>query len=132
MTGDDSVRGAEGPAAPSQLESDTVGAVATAAAEAAAKKRKVKRRDLKAKIRALEAEIEETRSQVPDEPLYGMTPKLEGAIVRALEQQRYPVIPRLLRPRSEEHTSELQSLMRISNDVFCLKKKNSKTHTTYI
>src|SRR3546814_3771665 len=27
------------------------------------------------------------------------------------------------KPRSEEHTSELQSLMRISNDVFCLKKK---------
>src|SRR3546814_5745879 len=26
--------------------------------------------------------------------------------------------------RSEEHTSELQSLMRISNAVFCLKKKN--------
>src|SRR3546814_7678725 len=29
--------------------------------------------------------------------------------------------------RSEEHTSELQSLMRISSAVFCLKKKN-KTH----
>src|SRR3546814_2366937 len=27
--------------------------------------------------------------------------------------------------RSEEHTSELQSLMRISYDVFCLKKKNA-------
>src|SRR3546814_9889316 len=27
------------------------------------------------------------------------------------------------RPRSEEHTSELQSLMRISYDVFCLKKQ---------
>src|SRR3546814_6521948 len=34
--------------------------------------------------------------------------------------------------RSEEHTSELQSLMRISYAVFCLKKKktNTKTHTT--
>src|SRR3546814_3561075 len=42
--------------------------------------------------------------------------------------------------RSEEHTSELQSLMRISYAVFCLKKKNttrphnhmnsSRTHTT--
>src|SRR3546814_3297975 len=32
--------------------------------------------------------------------------------------------------RSEEHTSELQSLMRISYAVFCLKKKNNK-HTTY-
>src|SRR3546814_10555137 len=31
-------------------------------------------------------------------------------------------------PRSEEHTSELQSLMRISYAVFCLKKKK-KTHT---
>src|SRR3546814_10864942 len=29
--------------------------------------------------------------------------------------------------RSEEHTSELQSLMRISYAVFCLKKKNSNT-----
>src|SRR3546814_1156036 len=34
--------------------------------------------------------------------------------------------------RSEEHTSELQSLMRISYAVFCLKKKkNKKTHMTY-
>src|SRR3546814_10772151 len=32
-------------------------------------------------------------------------------------------------PRSEEHTSELQSLMRISYAVFCLKKKNqNKPH----
>src|SRR3546814_8406660 len=31
-------------------------------------------------------------------------------------------------PRSEEHTSELQSLMRISYAVFCLKKKKQKTH----
>src|SRR3546814_9787314 len=30
-------------------------------------------------------------------------------------------------PRSEEHTSELQSLMRISYAVFCLKKKNIST-----
>src|SRR3546814_5523555 len=32
-------------------------------------------------------------------------------------------LPRTRRPRSEEHTSELQSLMRISYAVFCLKKK---------
>src|SRR3546814_5341368 len=30
--------------------------------------------------------------------------------------------------RSEEHTSELQSLMRISYAVFCLKKKNKNNH----
>src|SRR3546814_4128985 len=43
-------------------------------------------------------------------------------------------------PRSEEHTSELQSLMRISYAVFCLKKKkhilqqlvSTTHHTTYI
>src|SRR3546814_2098186 len=38
------------------------------------------------------------------------------------------------RPRSEEHTSELQSLMRISYAVFCLKKKkttqNNKSNST--
>src|SRR3546814_8031733 len=35
-------------------------------------------------------------------------------------------------PRSEEHTSELQSLMRISYAVFCLKKKTKiKTHTKH-
>src|SRR3546814_9736272 len=43
--------------------------------------------------------------------------------------------PRLWELRSEEHTSELQSLMRISYAVFCLKKKNkniniSKTKLT--
>src|SRR3546814_9029116 len=33
----------------------------------------------------------------------------------------------ICRDRSEEHTSELQSLMRISYAVFCLKKKNKHT-----
>src|SRR3546814_7787486 len=32
--------------------------------------------------------------------------------------------------RSEEHTSELQSLMRISYAVFCLKKKNKQQHNS--
>src|SRR3546814_3921498 len=35
------------------------------------------------------------------------------------------------RLRSEEHTSELQSLMRISYAVFCLKKKKKATHYRY-
>src|SRR3546814_18200897 len=34
--------------------------------------------------------------------------------------------------RSEEHTSELQSLMRISYAVFCLKKKNMREVTKYV
>src|SRR3546814_2726613 len=50
-------------------------------------------------------------------------------------QPRESAFPLFVRPaaqwlRSEEHTSELQSLMRISYAVFCLKKKKI-THTTY-
>src|SRR3546814_10055025 len=43
---------------------------------------------------------------------------------------KYPKDVRLVMRylRSEEHTSELQSLMRISYAVFCLKKKKKKTH----
>src|SRR3546814_7907681 len=44
--------------------------------------------------------------------------------------------PQIVLHRSEEHTSELQSLMRISYAVFCLKKKKknkpNKITTTYI
>src|SRR3546814_7404109 len=47
----------------------------------------------------------------------------------ALANGDYPDRPKG-RPddRSEEHTSELQSLMRISYAVFCLKKKKKETH----
>src|SRR3546814_6718457 len=58
------------------------------------------------------------------------------AVKRAAEQferDRYArrlqvldIAKRLIAERSEEHTSELQSLMRISYAVFCLKKKNNK------
>src|SRR3546814_5721976 len=41
-----------------------------------------------------------------------------------------PVEPAGAVDRSEEHTSELQSLMRISYAVFCLKNKTQQTHTT--
>src|SRR3546814_7037246 len=37
-----------------------------------------------------------------------------------------PLVRPLTRKRSEEHTSELQSLMRISYAVFCLKKKQQQ------
>src|SRR3546814_4459129 len=40
--------------------------------------------------------------------------------------------PLLRRGRSEEHTSELQSLMRISYAVFCLKNKTKKQHNLYM
>src|SRR3546814_4441658 len=44
---------------------------------------------------------------------------------RMVEQRLDPLLEII---RSEEHTSELQSLMRISYAVFCLKKKKSKTY----
>src|SRR3546814_2699624 len=37
----------------------------------------------------------------------------------------------IVESRSEEHTSELQSLMRISYAVFCLKKKMNNKYNTY-
>src|SRR3546814_2915791 len=49
-----------------------------------------------------------------------------------LDELRAPSGLRLIRSkiwRSEEHTSELQSLMRISYAVFCLKKKKKKSMT---
>src|SRR3546814_8474222 len=47
-----------------------------------------------------------------------------------LGRQIAEVIASDLRGRSEEHTSELQSLMRISYAVFCLKQKHNQ-HTKY-
>src|SRR3546814_9498128 len=37
-------------------------------------------------------------------------------------------LSKVIHSRSEEHTSELQSLMRISYAVFCLKNNTKKTH----
>src|SRR3546814_8107041 len=54
-------------------------------------------------------------------------------VLRRREQEIALIARRIDRAvqRSEEHTSELQSLMRISYAVFCLKKKNNEkqTHT---
>src|SRR3546814_2897750 len=55
------------------------------------------------------------RSRAPDQPA--------GVVGRDLER---PYVFQRHGDRSEEHTSELQSLMRISYAVFCLKKKNQK------
>src|SRR3546814_5220053 len=50
-------------------------------------------------------------------------------IVPNLEEANLAEVTASVLDRSEEHTSELQSLMRISYAVFCLKKKNkSKTY----
>src|SRR3546814_4359605 len=51
--------------------------------------------------------------------------RLQQKYAAYLQRTGLPTIPKILR-RSEEHTSELQSLMRISYAVFCLKKKKTK------
>src|SRR3546814_4719935 len=57
--------------------------------------------------------------------------ELDNTIRKAKSHNVIGVLPGTERPneymiRSEEHTSELQSLMRISYAVFCLKKKKKK------
>src|SRR3546814_3100630 len=62
------------------------------------------------------------RGLVPGVSANSPSPGLPGAWQR-VAVNRKPTHD-LARYRSEEHTSELQSLMRISYAVFCLKKKN--------
>src|SRR3546814_1239575 len=54
-----------------------------------------------------------------------------GTLPARSERAPDPGNRRRVLPRSEEHTSELQSLMRISYAVFCLKKKQQKHEYTY-
>src|SRR3546814_10177881 len=55
------------------------------------------------------------------------SPELGSFALAELESVRLPFGLGIERDRSEEHTSELQSLMRISYAVFCLKRKKDKT-----
>src|SRR3546814_5671086 len=57
---------------------------------------------------------------------------LRCAVATVLRRSAISGRPSLSRIRSEEHTSELQSLMRISYAVFCLKKKNDHNGHEYI
>src|SRR3546814_2607245 len=64
----------------------------------------------------------------------GKDAELAPVVGAFLDEVIGPDVPRILRPqpdaRSEEHTSELQSLMRISYAVFCLKKNKTKIRNT--
>src|SRR3546814_2826693 len=55
------------------------------------------------------------------------TPLVQSAAMASVAPPRPSYRP----IRSEEHTSELQSLMRISYAVFCLKKKTTSNNTTH-
>src|SRR3546814_11903794 len=73
------------------------------------------------------------RSRLPLEELGGELEDLIVAVLRRTDVFRLDPVGRLIEVvsldhtgcRSEEHTSELQSLMRISYAVFCLKKKTN-------
>src|SRR3546814_7257433 len=52
----------------------------------------------------------------------GIAPKVWVTLLQSLGEQS--LVDANIGKRSEEHTSELQSLMRISYAVFCLQKKN--------
>src|SRR3546814_5961182 len=69
---------------------------------------------------------------VPDSwPLRAPFPppiRISGLRCRSLGVAGSPAPPWRLPNRSEEHTSELQSLMRISYAVFCLKKQKKKSY----
>src|SRR3546814_2618845 len=74
------------------------------------------------------------RQQPIDEAVFVLLGALELLVfMRVPRAQRYTepvgdqldIVVRIDRIRSEEHTSELQSLMRISYAVFCLKKKKT-------
>src|SRR3546814_9676540 len=57
----------------------------------------------------------------------GFSPSAAGNVrVEGLYFDPVYLLTSILADRSEEHTSELQSLMRISYAVFCLKKKKTK------
>src|SRR3546814_7056717 len=59
--------------------------------------------------------------------LFARHPKGDGNGDEGGDRDKSPAL-RIVAARSEEHTSELQSLMRISYAVFCLKKKKHNTN----
>src|SRR3546814_1941031 len=67
------------------------------------------------------------RNRDPDYPAGGM-----GKIWGGPDSESRIVWRCVSVPRSEEHTSELQSLMRISYAVFCLKNKKTKQQTLHV
>src|SRR3546814_10130248 len=67
---------------------------------------------------------EKLRAPLAFEEIIGSSPNFRSALAIAAKAARARV-PVMIEGRSEEHTSELQSLMRISYAVFCLKKKKN-------
>src|SRR3546814_8469837 len=74
------------------------------------------------------------RTEACDRPArFGYLTRIHPILAYRPAQQRYLAsrTRRTTASRSEEHTSELQSLMRISYAVFCLKKKKKHKRTSH-
>src|SRR3546814_6178421 len=78
----------------------------------------------------MSAAVIESASEQPA-PASGSSTVLSGFRIFAVSAMKWTPQSTITSARSEEHTSELQSLMRISYAVFCLQKQNHDTTTTY-
>src|SRR3546814_6182830 len=84
---------------------------------------------------ALTGSAADVKLQTLKARLTGGDQRAVAVLVSAEDSDNNPAQPAIqaflrdLGARSEEHTSELQSLMRISYAVFCLNKKKLSTHT---
>src|SRR3546814_6285908 len=78
-------------------------------------------------IAKLQSELAQLEAKLADHGLYesGRAAELKNTLARQSELRRQL---QSAEERSEEHTSELQSLMRISYAVFCLKTKTKRTN----
>src|SRR3546814_3474567 len=72
------------------------------------------------------ADFNVTENFTVGETLYAWATATNPTVTNTYPFRSAPVVPLYDTSRSEEHTSELQSLMRISYAVFCLKKKKKK------
>src|SRR3546814_8935806 len=81
---------------------------------------------LSAGMIAIIASISATKPPALRRPAIASRPATNSSIASPIEPISCTIAEEML--RSEEHTSELQSLMRISYAVFCLKKKKKKTN----
>src|SRR3546814_2265061 len=88
-------------------------------------------------FRSVQSRRESFRPSTQDDPRNGPAWPCQSLLIRRCELLQVRTANSPLREsdrvaaRSEEHTSELQSLMRISYAVFRLKKKTHRLHTPY-
>src|SRR3546814_7694880 len=84
---------------------------------------------------ALGGDAFELVARIPHQPAIGVADRERARAISIERVVDQPAVGAELRRsigiRSEEHTSELQSLMRISYAVFCLKKKKHKNNILY-